>query len=264
MTSSREHVAYDPWLAAIVESSDSAILTKDLGGLTTSWNGAAERLFGYRASEVIGHPMMAIFPLERGEEESSIIDRIGCGELVDHFETNRRHKDGQIVKVSITISTIRDKYGVIIGTLNILRDLTDSSTRDQRIEELQAKLEHDQRLKDVGNALSALIQEISLPLTTIINYGNACRHLTVMADQEMVQSALKCIVDQANRTWEIAQRIGGFVKKGDFEMRVEILPQVVGDTVVLGRSTAKREDLTPATKLNQHGLHVEIAKVQVQ
>src|ERR1022692_1661621 len=91
MTTVREQLAEDPWLAAIVESSDDAIITKDLGGVTTSWNGAAERLFGYRAAQVIGQPIIVMFPPNRGEEEFSVMERIGRGELVNRYETDRCH-----------------------------------------------------------------------------------------------------------------------------------------------------------------------------
>ena len=85
-------------LAAIVESSDDAIIAKDLNGVILSWNRAAERLFGYTASEVFGQPITIIFPPDRLEEEAAILDRIGRGERVDHYETARRRKDGQIIR----------------------------------------------------------------------------------------------------------------------------------------------------------------------
>ena len=86
-------------LAAIIESSDDAIIAKDLNGVILSWNRAAERLFGYTASEVFGQPITVIFPPDRIEEEAVILDRIRRGEVVDHYETARRRKDGQIISV---------------------------------------------------------------------------------------------------------------------------------------------------------------------
>lgn len=220
MTTVREHLAEDPCLAAIVESSDDAIITKDLGGVITSWNRAAERLFGYRAAQVIGQPIIVMFPPNRGEEEFSVMERIGRGELVNRYETDRCHKDGQTIKVSVAISSISDANGTVVGTLSILRDLTDRNARDQRIQDLEAELAHVQRLIEVDHVVSALVHEVSQPLTAISNYASACHRLATSAGQERFQAALERIVHQTNRTWEIARRMREFVKKGDVQMRV--------------------------------------------
>jgi PAS domain S-box-containing protein len=104
MSPPNDHPAEDPWLAAIVESSDDAIIGKDLGGTILSWNMAAERLFGYTATEAIGQPITIILPPDRTEEEQFILDRILRGEKVDHYEATRRGKDGRIINVWATIS----------------------------------------------------------------------------------------------------------------------------------------------------------------
>ena len=95
------------WLAAIVESSDDAIVSKNLDGFITSWNKGAERIFGYLAEEVIGKPITILIPLERQDEEPTILDRIRRGERVDHYETVRRRKDGSLIDISLTISPVR-------------------------------------------------------------------------------------------------------------------------------------------------------------
>jgi PAS domain S-box-containing protein len=99
------------WLAAIVESSEDAIVSKDLNGIITSWNQAAERLFGYTAEEAIGKPVTILIPPERHDEEPSILERIRRGERIDHYQTIRRRKDGSILDVSLTVSPIRDVQG---------------------------------------------------------------------------------------------------------------------------------------------------------
>ena len=111
-------------MAAIVESSEDAIIGKDLRGIVTSWNPAAERLFGYTASEAIGQPLLQIFPAELHHEERSILERIARGERIDHMETVRRHKDGRLVMVSATISPIRDDHGRVVGASKIAREIT--------------------------------------------------------------------------------------------------------------------------------------------
>ena len=110
-------------LAAIVESSDDAIVGKGLDGIVTSWNKAAEAMFGFAASEIIGGSITRIIPPDQLDEEGEILDRIRRGEKVDHFETERRHKDGTILPISISVSPIHDDSGVIIGVSKIARDL---------------------------------------------------------------------------------------------------------------------------------------------
>ena len=111
-------------LAAIVESSDDAIVSKDLSGIVTSWNPAAERLFGYRAAEVVGKSIRIIIPESRQFEEDEVLRRIVRGEAVEHFETVRRRKDGTAVPVSLTVSPIFDRSGAVIGASKIARDIT--------------------------------------------------------------------------------------------------------------------------------------------
>jgi PAS domain S-box-containing protein len=119
-------------LAAIVESSDDAIVSKDLNGIITSWNIGAERLFGYTAAEAVNKPITIIIPPDRYHEEQQILDRIHSGERVDHFDTIRRRKDGTFVNVSITVSPIRHADGRVIGASKIARDISDRVRNDRR------------------------------------------------------------------------------------------------------------------------------------
>src|SRR4051812_20931982 len=102
-------------LAAIVESSDDAIVSKDLNGIVTSWNDGAARTFGYSAGEMIGQPILRVIPYDRQNEEPAILDRLRRGERVDHFQTVRRRKDGALIDVSLTISPVRNSEGKIVG-----------------------------------------------------------------------------------------------------------------------------------------------------
>ena len=111
-------------LAAIVESSDDAILSKNLDGVVTSWNAGAERIFGYSAEEMIGQPITKIIPAERQDEEKTILQRLRAGERIEHFETQREAKDGRRIEVSLTISPVRDREGRIVGASKISRDIT--------------------------------------------------------------------------------------------------------------------------------------------
>src|SRR5205085_3080223 len=119
-------------LAAIIESSDDAIITKDLNGIITSWNAAAERLFGYKPEEIIGQPILTLMPPERRHEEPIILGRIRRGERIDHYETVRRRKDGTLLDISVTVSPMKDREGTIIGASKIARDITDRIKNEQR------------------------------------------------------------------------------------------------------------------------------------
>jgi PAS domain S-box-containing protein len=112
-------------LAAIVDSSDDAILSKDLNGVITSWNKAAERIFGYTPGEIVGRSVMALIPADRSEEEEGILHRIRLGERVDHFETMRMAKDGSLVELAVTISPIRDDAGRVVGASDVARDISE-------------------------------------------------------------------------------------------------------------------------------------------
>src|SRR3954467_13700603 len=111
-------------LAAIVESSDDAIVSKTLEGIITTWNMGAQRIFGYTPQEAIGNPINIIIPPDRQEEEPNILRQIRSGQRIDHFETVRITKDGRLIDVSVTISPVRDGSGVIIGASKIARDIT--------------------------------------------------------------------------------------------------------------------------------------------
>jgi PAS domain S-box-containing protein len=119
-------------LATIVQSSDDAIVSKDLTGTITSWNHGAERLFGYAAAEAIGRSIRIIIPPDRQSEEDEVLRRIGRGETVDHFETVRRCKDGSLVTISLTVSPVKAKDGRIIGASKIARDITETKRRADR------------------------------------------------------------------------------------------------------------------------------------
>jgi len=120
-------------LAAIVESSDDAIISKDLNGVISSWNKGAERLFGYTAEETIGHPVTMLIPPDRFNEEPSILERIRSGRKVDHYETVRRRKDGRLVDVSLTVSAVKTESGKVVGASKIARDITEQKRADKEI-----------------------------------------------------------------------------------------------------------------------------------
>ena len=145
-------------LAAIVQSSDDAIIGKNLQGIITSWNAAAEKIFGYSASEMVGQPVSRLVPPDRQAEEEDILARIRSGENVLHYETVRLCKDGKPLDVSLTISSIKDTAGRQIGASKIVRDITERKLAEEKIYSLNAKLE--QRVKERTTELEAANKEL--------------------------------------------------------------------------------------------------------
>jgi PAS domain S-box-containing protein len=143
------------WLASIVEFSDDAIISKNVDGIITSWNKGAERLFGYLAEEVIGKPITILIPLERHHEEDVILERIRRGDRVDHYETIRRRKDGDLINVSLTISPMRDANGKVVGASKIARDITGRKRSEAQISTLAREAEH--RAKNLLANVNAIV-----------------------------------------------------------------------------------------------------------
>jgi PAS domain S-box-containing protein len=140
----REH------LAAVVDSSDDAIISKDMNGTITAWNRGAEKIFGYSSAEALGQPMLMLFPPERASEETDILERIRQGGSVEHFETVRIRKDGKSIDISSTISPIRDSSGVIVGASKIARDIT------QRRQAERALRDSEERFQAMANNIPQL------------------------------------------------------------------------------------------------------------
>jgi len=130
------------WLASIVDSSDDAIVSKNLDGVVTSWNRGAERVFGYAAEEAIGQPITIVIPKDRQDEERTILTRIRRGERIDHFETVRQRKDGSLIVVSLTVSPVRSAGGAIVGASKIARDVSEAKRSQERIATLAREAEH--------------------------------------------------------------------------------------------------------------------------
>jgi PAS domain S-box-containing protein len=139
-------------LAAIVESSDDAIVSKDLNSIIKSWNRGAERIFGYTPDEVIGKPITILMPQDRLDEEEGILARIKAGERIEHYETIRRRKDGTLLNISLTVSPIRNAAGQVVGASKIARDVTDRKKLEEERELLMAELNHR-----VKNTLATVI-----------------------------------------------------------------------------------------------------------
>jgi PAS domain S-box-containing protein len=143
------------WLASIVESSDDAIVSKNLDGIITSWNRGAERIFGYTAEEATGQPITIVIPQDRHDEERTILTRIRRGERIDHFETVRQHKHGNLIVVSLTVSPVKNAEGRIVGASKIARDITEQKRSQEQIATLAREAEH--RSKNLLTSVQAAV-----------------------------------------------------------------------------------------------------------
>jgi PAS domain S-box-containing protein len=143
-------------LAAIIASSDDAIISKDLDGTITSWNGGAERIFGYLAAEIIGKSIMILIPPDRQKEEETILGRIGRGERVEQYQTVRQHKDGSLIHISLSISQVRNAQGKVIGVSKIARDITEHKRSEAQIINLAREAEH--RTKNILSTVLATVR----------------------------------------------------------------------------------------------------------
>lgn len=177
------------WLAAIVESSSDAILSKTLEGVILSWNRGAERLFGYTADEAVGLPITIIIPPDRIHEEDTILSKIRIGERIEHFETVRRRKDGTLIDISLTVSPIRDANGKILGASKIARDISATKRLVEQQNLLLREMHH--RVKNLFAVTQGLISlsargatsaaELAQNLTTRVSSLARAHSLTLVS-----------------------------------------------------------------------------------
>jgi PAS domain S-box-containing protein len=184
-------------LAAIVESSDDAIISKNLDGVITSWNASAERLFGYTPEEIIGQPVLRLIPRDFHFEEPQIIAKLRNGERIDHFETRRMHKNGEIFDVSLTVSPVKDANGVVIGVSKIVRDISDRKAAE-------AALIQKEKMATAGRMAATLAHEVNNPLEAITNLSYLLSS-NASLDEE-ARGYANSLLEEAQRAGEITRQ----------------------------------------------------------
>ena len=210
-------------LAAIVESSDDAIVSKDLNGIVTSWNKSAERIFGFTAEEIIGKSILTIIPPELHGDEPGILARIRAGKRIEHFETVRMKKNGERVDISLTVSPVKDRHGNIIGAAKIARDITHQK-------KLEATLRTTERLASVGRLAATVAHEINNPLEAITNFIYLAKQQPGLS--EKLQRYLTNADQELRRVAHIAQQTLGFYRDNSKAAELSVA-ELIGDVLTI-------------------------------
>ncbi|WP_395736831.1 ATP-binding protein [Prosthecobacter sp.] len=230
-------------MSAIIDSSDDAIISKNLNGIVTSWNQGAERIFGYTAAEMIGQPVLRLIPAERQDEEPHILDKLCRGERVDHFETQRIRKDGNIVEVSLCISPVRNAEGHVIGASKIARDISMQKKATLLASAAMQEAEVQGRMKD--EFLATLSHELRTPLQSILGWTQIL--LSGHCDPEELRQGIEVIDRNAHAQCRIIDDLLDMnrILSGKVRLevqRVELIP-LLEDAIENARPSATAKNL---------------------
>jgi PAS domain S-box-containing protein len=262
-------------LAALVQSSDDAIVSKDLNGMILTWNVGAERLFGYKAHEAIGQPVTMLIPPDHRNEEPGILERIRRGERIEHYETIRRRKDGTLVDISLSVSPIVGEHGRIVGASKIARDITERKRiEEQRREvavanarrELEAELARVARALTVGELATSIAHEVNQPLAAIVTNAEAgLRWLKAEAPKVLeVQQSLELIIRDGNRASEVIRRIREFLKKDSPQAAPLDINDVAQEAMALVRDDLLKRKITLIVELSDGLPPIRGDRIQLQ
>jgi PAS domain S-box-containing protein len=269
-------------LVALVQSSDDAIISKDLNGVIQSWNSGAERLFGYTAQEAIGQPVTMLIPPDHANEETTILERIRRGERIEHYETIRRRKDGTFVDISLTVSPIVNEHRQILGASKIARNISerkrielerrDFETTEKALavatalRETEAELARVARALSVGELATSIAHEVNQPLAAIVTNAEAgLRWLNARTPRlDEAQESLALIVRDGNRASEVIRRIREFLKKDSQQTAPVDISAVVQEAVALVRDDLLKRQVALRLELSDGLPPVRGDRIQLQ
>jgi PAS domain S-box-containing protein len=212
-------------LAAIVESSDDAIISKNLKGEITSWNKGAERLYQWSAAEAVGKSLAILIPPELRGDERRILDRILRGEVVGQYDTSRLRKDGSVVEVALTVSPIRDSAANIIGASGIGRDLTERRKVEAKLRRTEEQFRQIQKMEAIGNLAGGVAHDFNNLLSVILSYTNLV--LKEMRPGEPVRADLEEVRRAGERAADLTRQLLAFSRQQMIQPRVLDLGQVL-------------------------------------
>lgn len=227
-------------LAAIVDSADDAIIGKNLNGIVSSWNKAAERIFGYTAQEMIGQSILRLIPEGLQYEEDEILRKLRAGERIEHFETTRKKKSGELFQVSVTISPIVDASGKVIGASKIARDISDK----KRVEQL---LIQSEKLAATGRMAAAIAHEINNPLEALINVIFLARQHS--APESRVSQLLLTAEQELERVSHIARQTLGYYKDTGAPTTV-LIHELIQNVLTVYNSKMMSSDIAVDSRFN--------------
>jgi PAS domain S-box-containing protein len=238
-------------LAAVVESSDDAIISKTLDGVITSWNRGAERIYGYSASEVTGKSATLLFPSRNADELRGILERVQRGEGLEHYETRQVRKDGIEIDVSLTISPMKNTSGEIIGACVITRDITELKKAAEELQAAQAQVAHMSRATTMGELAASIAHEVNQPLGAIVTNGYACLRWLNRAEPnlEEVRAAVDAMVRQGERAGEVIQKIRSLLGNRPPQMSPVDMNELVNEVLILTRNEIVRRGVAFRTEL---------------
>ena len=218
--------------AAMVEFSEDAIVSKNLDGIILTWNPGAERIYGYSAAEALGCPMSMLLPPDRGQEETEILERLKRGERVHHFETVRVRKDRRLIDVSLTISPVFDKNGVIRGASHVARDITERKA-------LERQFLHTQKLESLGVLAGGVAHDFNNLLTGIL--ANAGTVADVLPDGGPSHTILMDVIQAAERASGLTRQLLAFAGKGRFTIEPVNLSHLIREISRLIQTSIPRK-----------------------
>jgi PAS domain S-box-containing protein len=237
-------------LAAIVEGSDDAIISKTLGGIVTSWNPGAERIFGHSAQEMVGQPIARIIPEDLQEEERQILAKLARGERIDHFDTVRLSRDGRRIAISLTVSPLRDAAGAIVGASKIARDVTERKQAEDALRQAteaarQAQIEAESANRAKTEFLAVMSHEIRTPLNSISGFIDLLTSTTELTPKQrryarLVKSANAALLTVVNDILDFSK-----VEAGQLELDRHVFSpaNLVQDAVAIVVPTAAANNL---------------------
>jgi two-component system sensor kinase FixL len=253
-------------LGNVIECSEDAIVGMTPSGIVTDWSAAAEMIFGYTKTEMIGQSILKIVPEELHDEEASILRRISYGERIRHYETTRHRKDGRTISVALTVSPIGNTAGQIVGVSKIARDITEERVSRERLTELSAELAHLGRLTAMGEVAATLSHELQQPITALTNYSETLAQMleTGRLDRDLARLIVDKMSHQVLRTGQVIRRVRDFVANRGTQRSTEDINGLVREAVELVRMSGGASGVRISLMLDPKAGAIHADRVQIE